>query len=364
MEKVDELLNKEQSPSLASICIITMNEKDKLEKCLKSFQPTGYDIIVVDTGSTDGTKEMVAKYTPYLYDFTWVNDFSAARNFAISKAKSEYIIMVDSDETLKEWDKKVFERRLKEHPKGLGSIRKENLLDEEGTDYTISNEPRVFSKNHYHYEGSIHEQVVPLSSDVKKRECYDSTICFIHTGYIGTQEEKERKVKRNIVLLEAELEKNPEDVYVWFQIGKGYYMVKDYKNACKYFGKALEFDVDESLEYVQDLVESYGYSLVNTNQYEMAYDMLQVTYKIFARTADYHFLAGLIYMQNAMFDEAVGEFLLATKNPQVCVVGTNSYKAYYNIGVIYECLGHKERAREYYKKCGAYELAVKRLKGL
>ena len=131
-----------------------------MEKCLKSFQLTGYDIIVVDTGSTDGTKEMVAKYTPYLYDFEWVNDFSAARNFAISKVKSEYIIMADSDETLKGWDKKVFERRLKEHPKGLGSIRKENLLDEEGTDYTISNEPRVFSKNCYHYEGSIHEQVV------------------------------------------------------------------------------------------------------------------------------------------------------------------------------------------------------------
>lgn len=356
--------DKAQHPSLVSICIITKNEKDKLEKCLKSFQPTGYDIIVVDTGSTDGTKEMVAKYTPYLYDFTWVNDFSAARNFAISKVKSEYIIMADSDETLKEWDKKVFERRLKEHPKGLGSIRKENLLDEEGTDYTISNEPRVFSKNHYHYEGSIHEQVVSLSSKVKKREYYDSTLCFIHTGYIGTPEEKERKVKRNIVLLEAELEKNPEDVYIWFQIGKGYYMVKDYENACKYFGKALEFDVDESLEYVQDLVESYGYSLVNTKQYEMAYDLLQVTYEVFARTADYHFLAGLIYMQNAMFDEAVREFLLATKNPQVCVAGTNSYKAYYNIGVIYECLGHKESAREYYEKCGSYELAVKRLKGL
>ena len=65
MEKVDELLNKEYPPSLASICIITKNEKDKLEKCLKSFQPTGYDIIVVDTGSTDGTKEMVEKYNLY-----------------------------------------------------------------------------------------------------------------------------------------------------------------------------------------------------------------------------------------------------------------------------------------------------------
>ena len=54
--------------------------------------------------------------------------------------------------------------------------------------------------------------------------------------------------------------------------------------------------------------------MVNTKQYEMAYSLLQVTYDAFAHTADYHFLAGLIYMQNAMFEDAVKEFLLATKN--------------------------------------------------
>ena len=362
MSEKELKIETKKQPSLVSICIITKNEKEKLEKCLKSFQDTGYDIVVVDTGSTDGTQEMVKKYTPYLYDFEWVNDFSAARNFAISKVESEYIIMADSDETLKEWDKKTFETRMKEHPKGLGCIRKENLLSDDGKDYTICDEPRVFSKKYYHYEGAIHEQVVPRSNEFPKREYYHTTISFIHTGYIGTDEEKARKIKRNIDLLEAESEKNPEDVYIWFQIGKGYYMGKDYENACKYFGKALEFDVDESLDYVQDLVESYGYSLVNTKQYEMAYSLLQVTYDAFARTADYHFLAGLIYMQNAMFEDAVKEFLLATKNERVCVVGANSYKAFYNIGVIYECLGDKKNARLYYEKCGCYDLAKERLK--
>ena len=363
--KVSEKESKietEKQPSLVSVCIITKNEKEKLEKCLKSFMCTGYDIVVVDTGSTDGTREMVKNYTPYLYDFEWVNDFSAARNFAISKVKSEYIIMADSDETLKEWDKKTFESRMKAHPKGLGCIREENLLGEDGKDCAIYDEPRVFSKRYYHYEGSIHEQVVPLSEEIQKGEYYHSGLCFIHTGYIGTPEEKARKIKRNIDLLELELEKNPEDVYIWFQIGKGYYMAKDYENACKYFGKALEFDVDETLDYVQDLVESYGYSLVNAKQYDTAYALLQVTYEAFARTADYHFLAGLIYMQNAMFEDAVNEFLLATKNEKVCVVGANSYKAYYNIGVIYECLGDKKNARLYYEKCGSYDLAIKRLK--
>ena len=361
--KMDEKESKlEKQPTLVSICIITKNEKELLEKCLKSFQNTGYDIVVVDTGSTDGTVEMVKNYTPYLYHFEWIKDFSAARNYAISKVKSEYVMIVDSDETLKKWDKKTFERQIKEHPKGVGCIRKENLLSEDGKDYTICDEPRMFPKNYYHYEGAIHEQVVPVLKDDTKRDYYHTGISFIHTGYIGTPEEKAKKIKRNIDLLEIELEKHPEDVYIWFQIGKGYYMAKDYENACKYFGKALEFDVDENLDYVQDLVESYGYSLVNTKQYDMAYSLLQVTYEAFAHTADYHFLAGLIYMQIAMFENAVEEFLLATKSQRVSVVGANSYKAFYNIGVIYECLGDKENARLYYGKCGSYEPAMNRLK--
>ena len=228
--------------------IITKNEKELLEKCLKSFQNTGYDIVVVDTGSTDGTIEMVKNYTPYLYHFEWIKDFSAARNFAISKVKSEYVLIVDSDETLKEWDKKIFERQIKEHPKGVGCIRNENLLSEGGKDYTICDEPRMFPKNYYHYEGTIHEQVVPILKDDTKRDYYHTGISFIHTGYTGTPEKKAKKIKRNIDLLEVELEKYPEDVYIWFQIGKGYYMAKDYENACKYFGKALEFDVDERLD--------------------------------------------------------------------------------------------------------------------
>lgn len=66
---------------------------------------------------------------------------------------------------------------------------KENLLSEDGKDYTICAEPRVFSKNYYHYEGAIYEQVVPLSNEMSKREYYHSGMYFIHTGYIGTNED-------------------------------------------------------------------------------------------------------------------------------------------------------------------------------
>jgi hypothetical protein len=74
------------------------------------------------------------------------------------------------------------------------------------------------------------------------------------------------------------------------------------------------------------------------------------------------FLMGLAYMNNERFEEAVAEFEKAAANPVCKVEGCNSFKAYYNAGVIRECLGQKEEAARYYGKCGDYAPAVEGLK--
>ena len=82
---------------MISFCIIGKNEEAIIEKCLVALVPYGYEIVYVDTGSSDRTKEIAHKYTDRIYDFEWINDFSAARNFAISKAGGDYILMIDCD---------------------------------------------------------------------------------------------------------------------------------------------------------------------------------------------------------------------------------------------------------------------------
>ena len=67
-----------------SVCMIVKNEEAVLERCLDSLNGIAEEIIIVDTGSTDKTKEIAAKYTDKIYDFTWIHDFSAARNFAFT----------------------------------------------------------------------------------------------------------------------------------------------------------------------------------------------------------------------------------------------------------------------------------------
>ena len=85
-----------------SLCMIVKNEEAVLARCLDSLKPLMDEIIIVDTGSTDRTKELAARYTDKIYDFTWQDDFAAARNFAFSKASMEYIYTADADEMLDE----------------------------------------------------------------------------------------------------------------------------------------------------------------------------------------------------------------------------------------------------------------------
>lgn len=91
-----------------SVCMIVKNEEAVLARCLDSLREIADEIVIVDTGSTDRTKEIAANYTSRIYDFTWIHDFAAARNFAFSKATKDYIYSADADEVLEETDRQKF----------------------------------------------------------------------------------------------------------------------------------------------------------------------------------------------------------------------------------------------------------------
>lgn len=85
-----------------SLCMIVKNEERVLRRCLDSICDLVDEIIVVDTGSIDNTKTIAYEYTDNVYDFKWINDFSAARNFSFSKCSMDYIYVADADEYLDE----------------------------------------------------------------------------------------------------------------------------------------------------------------------------------------------------------------------------------------------------------------------
>lgn len=91
-----------------SLCMIVKNEEKVLARCLESIKNIVDEIIIVDTGSTDKTKDIAKTYTDKIYDFEWIDDFSAARNFAFSKASCDYIYSADADEYLDEKNQREF----------------------------------------------------------------------------------------------------------------------------------------------------------------------------------------------------------------------------------------------------------------
>ncbi len=91
-----------------SLCMIVKNEEKILDRCLSCVADLMDEIIIVDTGSNDRTKEIAVRYTDKIYDFTWNHDFSAARNYAFSKASKEYIYSADADELLDETNRERF----------------------------------------------------------------------------------------------------------------------------------------------------------------------------------------------------------------------------------------------------------------
>ena len=99
-----------------SLCMIVRNEEKILDRCLGTVADLVDELVIVDTGSTDATKELARKYTEKIYDFQWIDDFSAARNFAFSKARMDYIYSADADEVLSEENRERF-RQLKERLK-------------------------------------------------------------------------------------------------------------------------------------------------------------------------------------------------------------------------------------------------------
>lgn len=344
-----------------SICIITKDECENLKTCLDRIKNLGLEIVVIDTGSADATKQTALAITPCVYDFAWCDDFSAARNFAAKKATCDTILFLDSDEFVDTFDVDRLTQLIEKHPFAIGHIHIKSLYESDGQTMS-SNEPiaRIYSKKIFHFEGRIHEQIVPIDASCEV-DTFEAPVFVTHVGYQGDTAYREKKADRNLKLLLQELSEHGDDPYTLYQIGNSYFYSKQYDKAIPYFEKAMELPLDLKLSYVHSIVNLYGYCLIHTKRFADAL-MLEAVYDDFKNDADYLFVLGLIYMNNAQFSRAIETFLAATQIPTCVVDGVNSYSAFYNVGVILECLGDLENAIIYYEKSGDYAPAHEGIK--
>jgi len=161
-----------------SVCMIVKNEEKVLARCLDSLRPIADEIIIADTGSTDATKEIAARYTDKIYDFTWVDDFSAARNFVFSKATKEYVYSADADEVLDAENCRKFlqlKQLLLPEIEMVQFLYTNQLQHNTTYNYDTEYRPKLYKRlREFVWEDPLHESV--------RREpvIYDSDIAIIH----------------------------------------------------------------------------------------------------------------------------------------------------------------------------------------
>ncbi|MBD5098663.1 MAG: glycosyltransferase family 2 protein [Clostridiales bacterium] len=148
-----------------SLCMIVKNEEDVLSRCLESVEDLVDEIIIIDTGSTDHTREIAGRFTDRVYDFTWINDFAAARNYAFSLAEKDYCMWLDADDVILEADRAAL-RVLKEtlEPDVCVVMAKYDTGFDENGNVTFSYFRERLIKNHtgMRWEGAVHEAIAPV----------------------------------------------------------------------------------------------------------------------------------------------------------------------------------------------------------
>lgn len=239
-----------------SQCIIAKNEEDNIKYCLSHLKSVVDEQIVVDTGSTDRTVKIAKELGAKVFNFEWIDDFSVARNFALDKAKGDWIIFIDCDEYFSEDSIKFIKDCISKlgKKKDIDGLTCEliNIDSDNNILATVKNvSPRIFKRKEYlKYKNSIHEVLcnTKLSkSNPVLADCSDYLKIY-HTGYAKEEVDKKNKNERNINLLKKELEKSPKDAKLNLYLSKQLNMEKRYEEALEYSLKSLQY-IDKSIVY-------------------------------------------------------------------------------------------------------------------
>lgn len=238
-----------------SLCMIVKNEEKNLERCLSSYAPLMDEIIVVDTGSTDRTKEIAARFTDKIYDFEWINDFSAARNFSFEKATCDYIFSADADEVLDEENREQFAilKQVLDEKIEIVQMYYGNQF-QNGTIYNYDCElrPKLFKRlRTFTWIEPIHETVRTLPV------VFDSDIVITHMP-------EESHTKRDLAAFERMVSENKRvssrlhNIYAKELFVSG--DASDFERAVPFFEESILDDnraEDEKLEAVCVLAKAY-----------------------------------------------------------------------------------------------------------
>lgn len=225
--------------------MIVKNEEKNIVHALSWGKDIVWEQIVVDTGSTDRTVEIAEQMGAKVYHFPWIEDFSAAKNYAIDKASGEWIAFLDADEHFTAEGGKKLLSYVKEFQNTTCDMIVSGWinLDSQGQMMSVMSQCRVFrNRPDLRYEGRIHEHLVLSGGRTVEMVDLVDDLSIFHTGY--EERELRKKEGRNLSLIQAELSERPDDYQMLGYLGKEYMIMEEYAQAAEAFRRALSLMPD------------------------------------------------------------------------------------------------------------------------
>lgn len=196
--------------------LIVRDEAEFIEDCLRSLAGNVDEIVLVDTGSRDQTMEIAGRFAVDLYHFPWCNDFSAARNFALDRASSDWILYIDADERLEIPSRDIYSQMLSERDMVAWRLRLHPRVG-----WTAYSELRLFrNEPRIRFKGVIHENIWPGVEMVARADGLKIGNCDLGLYHVGYEGDQRPKNSRNIPMLRESLSRDPNNLFCWWHLGE------------------------------------------------------------------------------------------------------------------------------------------------
>ena len=353
IKEIDKVKNK----GTLSLCMIVKNEERHLTRCLLSATPAVDEMIVVDTGSTDRTKDIAKAFGAKVFDFPWTNDFSEARNVSLSKASGDWILVLDADEVISALDYPAIEKIVKKKAakpaaytlvtrnytnevcsKGWIANDRKYLLEEAGTGWFPSDKVRLFvNDKRIQFQNPVHEFV---ETTVEKAgiEIKTSGIPVHHYGRFDT-DKIIAKGKEYFLLGKKKFEEMKDDIKALKELAIQASELEEYVTAVELWKRVIELKPNDSVVFL-----NIGYAYMKLGKYEETLISSRRAMELDPT------------MKEAALNYAGSEFIIGDIKKTISVLETllrkNSYypPAMVLVAAAYYVDGQKERAIEIFEQ--------------
>lgn len=335
--------------SSISLAMIVRNEEENLAYCLSHIHNAVDEIVIVDTGSSDNTIAIARNFTKNIYKMEWQNDFSIARNFALSHCNCQWILSLDTDEIL---DTPDLLHKLTTTEKEAYFLPIKSLNGSNPDDYSITYVLRLFrNRSHYRFKGCIHEQLTGISDN---NIGISEQPAIIHRCL----EPKLRNCKRhrNILLLQQQLPGNEnEEITRQYYLGCEWLAFHNYRQAYSCFKFVYDQLPDNFVLIKSRAIKRLVASLRGLGNITEALCICLQTVAVFPEYTDIFFEGGIILEQLGEYEVALQWFTTALelKKPPITyqhLNGTGSFLACYHLGYCCQQLHRSAEAITWYEQ--------------